>query len=91
MAASITSDVVEPAPALREPAVHADDHRTEDHRRAEARPSSGRALTLDAAVTGANGVAYLVLAGPLGDLFGLSEACSARVGAFLLVFAVLVG
>ena len=29
------------------------------------------ALLLDAVVTGANGVAYLVAAGPIGDLLGL--------------------
>ena len=45
------------------------------------------ALTLDAGVTAANGAAYLVLAGPLHDLLGLSEAVLRGAGAFLLVYA----
>jgi hypothetical protein len=45
------------------------------------------ALKLDAVVTGANGAAYLILAGPLGDLFGLSPALLRGTGAFLLAFA----
>jgi hypothetical protein len=47
-------------------------------------------MRLDAAVTGANGVAYLVLAGPLEDLLGLSSPLLRGVGAFLVVFAVFV-
>ena len=49
------------------------------------------ALTLDAGVTAANGAAYLVLAGPLHDLLGLSEAALRGAGAFLLVYALAVG
>jgi hypothetical protein len=45
------------------------------------------ALKLDAVVTGANGAAYLILAGPLEDLLGLSPSLLRAVGAFLLVFA----
>lgn len=45
------------------------------------------ALRLDALVTGANGLAYLVLAGPLGDLLGLSPALLRATGAFLVAFA----
>jgi hypothetical protein len=45
-------------------------------------------MRLDAAVTGANGVAYLALAGPLEDLLGLSSPLLRGVGAFLVVFAV---
>ena len=45
------------------------------------------ALKLDAVVTGANGAAYLALAGPLSDLLGLEAALLRAVGAFLLVFA----
>jgi hypothetical protein len=45
------------------------------------------ALKLDAAVTGLNGAAYLVAAGPLADLFGLKAGPLRAVGAFLLVFA----
>lgn len=44
-------------------------------------------LKLDAFVTGANGVAYLVAAGLLGDLLGLSPALLRGAGAFLIVFA----
>ena len=45
------------------------------------------ALRLDAAVSGANGVAYLALAGPLGDLFGVSAGLLRGLGVFLLVWA----
>ncbi len=45
------------------------------------------ALKLDALVTGANGAAYLVAAGPLEDLLGLSPALLRGVGAFLLLFS----
>ena len=45
------------------------------------------ALKLDALVTGANGAAYLVAAGPLEDLLGLSPALLRGTGAFLLLFS----
>jgi hypothetical protein len=45
------------------------------------------ALKLDALVTGANGAAYLVAAGPLEDLLGPSPALLRSVGAFLLVYS----
>ena len=48
------------------------------------------ALKLDAVVTGANGAAYLALAGPLEDLLGVDAALLRGVGAFLLVFAAFV-
>ena len=48
------------------------------------------ALKLDAVVTAVNGAAYLVAAGPLGDLLGLSPALLRGAGAFLLAFAALV-
>jgi hypothetical protein len=48
------------------------------------------ALKLDAVVTGANGAAYLLLAGPLGELLGLAPGLLRGVGAFLLAFAALV-
>ena len=54
------------------------------------RPLLGAALKLDAVVTGANGAAYLIAAGPLGDLLGLSPALLRGVGAFLLAFAAVV-
>ncbi len=52
-----------------------------------ARPLLRLALKLDAIVTGANGAAYLIAAGPLGELFGLSPALLRGTGAFLLAFA----
>lgn len=60
-----------------------------------ATPATGRsllrtALRLDALVTGANGAAYLVAAGPVGDLLGLSPALLRGLGASLLVLAALV-
>ncbi len=48
------------------------------------------ALLLDAGVTGANGLAYLVAAGPLAELLGPPEAALRGIGAFLVVFAALV-
>jgi hypothetical protein len=45
------------------------------------------ALKLDAIMTGANGAAYLIAAGPLGDLLGLSPALLRGTGAFLVAFA----
>jgi hypothetical protein len=48
------------------------------------------ALLLDAAVTGANGAAYLLAAGPLGDLLGLSPTLLRLLGAGLLAFALAV-
>jgi hypothetical protein len=47
-------------------------------------------MRVDAVVTGANGVAYLALAGPLEDLLGLSSPLLRGVGAFLVAFAVFV-
>lgn len=54
------------------------------------RPLLRLALKLDAVVTGANGAAYVVAAGPLGDLLGLSPALLRGTGAFLLAFAAVV-
>jgi hypothetical protein len=48
------------------------------------------ALKLDAVVTGANGLAYLVLAAPLEDLLGLDASFLRAAGAFLVVFAAFV-
>lgn len=48
------------------------------------------ALKLDAAVTGVNGAAYLLAAGPIGDLLGLSPSMLRALGAFLLVFSAVV-
>jgi hypothetical protein len=45
------------------------------------------ALRSDAVVSGLNGAAYLLLAGPLADLLGFPDAALRAVGVFLLVFA----
>jgi hypothetical protein len=50
----------------------------------------GLALRLDTVVTGANGLAYLVAAGPLSDLFGLDATFLRGIGLFLLAFTVVV-
>ncbi len=46
-----------------------------------------RFLALDAAVTGANALAYLALAGPLGRLLGVDSGLLLGLGAFLAVYA----
>lgn len=46
---------------------------------------------LDALVTGANGAAYLVAAGPLADLLGGDPTTFRWIGAFLVAYAVGVG
>jgi hypothetical protein len=48
------------------------------------------ALRLDAVVTGANALAYLALAGPLSDLFGVPASALRGIGGFLAVFAIAV-
>ena len=62
-------------------------HRTTD---LLSRVSLRAALRLDAAVTGANGAAYLLAAGPLGDLLGLSPALLRALGVVLIAFAAVV-
>ena len=47
-------------------------------------------LRLDAAVTGANAVAYLAVAGPLRDLLGVPAPALRGIGAFLAVFTIAV-
>ncbi|MFJ9697365.1 hypothetical protein [Kitasatospora sp. NPDC101183] len=47
-------------------------------------------LALDAAVTGANGLAYLALSGPLGGLLGLGRSTLFGLGFFLTAYALLV-
>ena len=49
------------------------------------------ALRLDAAITAANGVAYLALCWLLDGALGVPAAFLAGVGAFLVVFAAFVG
>jgi hypothetical protein len=51
------------------------------------RPLLRLALELDAVVTGANGLAYVAAAGPIGDLLDMSPGLLRGIGAFLLVFA----
>ncbi|MBD0843706.1 MULTISPECIES: hypothetical protein [unclassified Streptomyces] len=46
-----------------------------------------RFLALDAAVTGANALAYLAASGPLGDLLGVDPALLLVLGAFLAAYA----
>ncbi|WP_128434282.1 hypothetical protein [Streptomyces cyaneus] len=46
-----------------------------------------RFLALDAVVTGANGIAYLVASGPLGRLLGVDSTLLLGLGAFLAVYA----
>ena len=50
----------------------------------------GLALRLDAVVTGANGLAYLIAAGPLSDLLGLDATFLRGIGLFLLAFTAFV-
>ncbi|MFI9819700.1 hypothetical protein ACIHFC_04360 [Streptomyces sp. NPDC052013] len=50
-----------------------------------------RFLALDAAVTGANALAYLALSGPLGRFLGVDAALLLGLGAFLAVYAAGVG
>jgi len=50
-----------------------------------------RFLALDAVVTGANGLAYAVAPGPLGELLGVDRALLFELGLFLAVFAAGVG
>ncbi|MFI8164866.1 hypothetical protein ACIGAN_00775 [Streptomyces sp. NPDC085931] len=50
-----------------------------------------RFLALDAAVTGANALAYLALSGPLGRFLGVDAALLLALGAFLAVYATGVG
>jgi hypothetical protein len=45
------------------------------------------ALRADAVVTGVNGAAYLLLAGPLSDLLGPPAGVLRGIGIFLLAFA----
>ena len=45
------------------------------------------ALRLDAAVSGANGVGYLLLAAPLSDLLGVPAGTLRLLGGFFVVYA----
>lgn len=50
-----------------------------------------RFLAVDAAVTGANGLAYLFAAGPLGRFLGVDSGLLVALGAVLAVYAAGVG
>ncbi|MER8039178.1 hypothetical protein [Streptomyces hydrogenans] len=50
-----------------------------------------RFLALDAVVTGANGLAYALASGPLGELLGVESALLLGLGLFLTAFAAGVG
>ncbi|MFF8194933.1 hypothetical protein ACF05L_29635 [Streptomyces bobili] len=50
-----------------------------------------RFLALDAAMTGANGVAYLAASGPLGRLLGVDSTLLLELGLVLTVYAAAVG
>jgi hypothetical protein len=50
-----------------------------------------RFLALDTAVTGANGLAYLMASGPLAGLLGVDRALLLELGVFLTAYAVAVG
>lgn len=60
-------------------------------RTAEPHTALRRFLALDAVVTGANGIAYLAVSGPLGRLLGVGSGLLLGLGAFLTVFAAGVG
>ncbi|GAA2596245.1 MULTISPECIES: hypothetical protein [Streptomyces] len=60
-------------------------------RTAEPRLMLRRFLALDAAVTGANALAYLALSGPLGRYLGAGPGLLLGLGAFLAVYAGCVG
>ncbi|MEF9521556.1 hypothetical protein ACN6LC_003286 [Streptomyces violaceoruber] len=60
-------------------------------RTAEPRLMLRRFLALDAAVTGANALAYLALSGPLGRCLGAGSGLLLVLGAFLAVYAGCVG
>ncbi|MEU9589203.1 hypothetical protein AB0D84_05635 [Streptomyces sp. NPDC048193] len=57
----------------------------------EPRLTLRRFLALDAAVTGANALAYLALSGPLGRLLGAGSGLLLGLGAFLAGYAAAVG
>ncbi|MFG3259917.1 hypothetical protein [Streptomyces sp. NPDC048172] len=50
-----------------------------------------RFLALDALVTGVNGLAYLLLSGPVGRLLGVGQDLVVGLGAGLILYAAAVG
>lgn len=57
---------------------------------AAARPRLRQLLVLDAAVTGVNGLAYVLAAAPLESLLGVSADLLRPIGAFLVAYGVAV-
>lgn len=64
---------------------------TEQPDRHVARQGTRGFLLADAALTGVNGLAYVVLPGVLGDAFGMSSGLLVGLGVFLLVIATEIG
>ncbi|MER6673262.1 hypothetical protein [Streptomyces sp. NPDC000983] len=60
-------------------------------RTSDPRTALRRFLVLDAAVTGANALAYLAASGPLGRLLGVDRGLLLALGVFLAVYAGAVG
>lgn len=56
-------------------------------RTAEPVTSLRRFLALDAVVTGANGLVYAALSGPVAELLGVGRGLVLGIGVFLLVYA----
>ncbi|MFD7433796.1 hypothetical protein [Streptomyces sp. NPDC059861] len=56
-------------------------------RTTEPQTALSRFLAVDAVVTGANGVAYLVASGPLGRLLGVDPGLLVVLGAVLVAYA----
>ncbi|WP_371584057.1 hypothetical protein [Streptomyces sp. NBC_01314] len=56
-------------------------------RTADPRTMLRRFLAVDAVVTGANGLAYLAAAGPLGRFLGVDSGLLVALGVFLAVYA----
>lgn len=86
----MTSDVMVSRPRHREPcAMTTTQHTSTTTARAAGIivPVAGPFLLVDAAMTGANGLAYVVAGGWLADWFGAPEALVRSLGVFLLVVA----
>ncbi|MEW2630090.1 hypothetical protein AB0903_00055 [Streptomyces sp. NPDC048389] len=60
-------------------------------RTTEPRTMLRRFLAADAVVTGANGVAYAAVSGPLGRLLGVDGTLLLGLGAFLVAYGLAVG
>lgn len=85
----MTSDVMVSLPGHREPcAMTTTQHTSTSTTRAGITvPIAGTFLLADAAMTGANGLAYVLAGGWLADWFGAPETLVRSLGVFLLVVA----